>query len=56
MRIDDVVIHTDTATVTVTVTHVEGGGLFGGGEWSNRADLLLERDGDTWQIVGEPFW
>jgi hypothetical protein len=56
VRIDDVVIHDNTATVTVTMTHVEGGGLFGGSEWSNRADLLLERDGDTWQIVGEPFW
>jgi len=38
------------------VTRVDTGGLFGGSEWSSRADLLLERDGDTWQIVGEPFW
>jgi hypothetical protein len=56
MRVDTVAIHGATATVTVTVTHYSPGGLFGGGEWSTRYDILLERDGDTWRILGEPFW
>lgn len=56
MRVDGVVTHADSATVTITVTHYEPGGLFGGGEWSTQTDLLLARDGDTWRIVGEPFW
>jgi hypothetical protein len=56
MRVDDVVIHDGTATVTVIVTHYSPGGLFGGSEWSSQTDLLLERDGDSWLIVGEPFW
>ncbi|HMP72164.1 MAG TPA: hypothetical protein PKE55_02770 [Kiritimatiellia bacterium] len=56
MRVDAVAIHDGTATVTVTVTHFSPGGLFGGGEWSTQYDMLLERDGATWRIVGEPFW
>lgn len=56
MHVDAVAAHGDTATVTVTVTHYSPGGLFGGGEWSTQYDLLLEREGDTWRIVGEPFW
>lgn len=56
MRVIGVVNHGETATVTVMITHYTPGGLFGGGEWSTRSDLLLGRDGDTWQIVGEPFW
>lgn len=55
LRVDDVALHGETATVTVTVTHYNPGGLFGGGEWSTQYDLLLERDGDTWRILGEPF-
>lgn len=55
MRVDAVVVHDGTATVTVTVTHFSPGGLFGGNEWSSQYDILLERDGDTWKIVGEPF-
>jgi hypothetical protein len=56
MRVDTVVMHTDTATVTVTLTYFSPGGLFGGNEWSTQYDLLLERSGDTWRIVGTPFW
>lgn len=56
LRVDDVALHGETATVTVTVTHYSPGGLFGGGEWSNQYDLLLEREGETWRILGEPFW
>lgn len=56
MRVDAVVVHGETATVTVTVTYFSPGGLFGSGSWTNRYDMLLERDGDTWKIVGEPFW
>jgi len=55
MRVDKVAIHAETATVTVTVTQFSPGGLFGGNEWSNQYDILLERDGETWRIVGEPF-
>lgn len=55
MRVDAVAIHEGTATVTVTVTHFSPGGLFGGGEWSTQYDMLLERDGASWRIVGEPF-
>lgn len=56
VRVDAVAIHGQTATVTVTVTHFTPGGLFDSGAWSDRYDVLLERDGDTWRIVGEPFW
>jgi hypothetical protein len=56
LRVDDVALHGETATVTVTVTHYSPGGLFGGDEWSTRYDLLLEQEGDTWRILGEPFW
>lgn len=56
MRVDGVALHGETATVSVTVTHYSPGGLFGGDEWTTPYDLLLERDGDTWRIIGEPFW
>lgn len=55
MQIANVAIHGDTATVTVTLTYFSGDGLFGGSQWSNQTDLLLERDGETWRITGEPF-
>jgi hypothetical protein len=56
MRVDNVAMHTDTATVTVTLTYFSPGGLFGGGEWTTEYDVLLEQDGDTWRIVGMPLW
>jgi hypothetical protein len=55
MRIDNVRLHDSTATVTVTVTHFSPGGLFGGGEWSAQYDVLLERAGETWRIIGSPY-
>lgn len=55
MRVDAVAIHNGTATVTITVTHFDPGGIFGGSEWNSQYDILLERDGDTWRIVGEPY-
>lgn len=56
MRIDAVVIHDGTATVTVLLTHFSPGGLFGGSVWIAQHDILLERDGATWRIVGAPLW
>lgn len=56
LRVNAVAIHDQTATVTVTVTHFSPGGLFGGNEWSTQYDILLERDGETWRIIGWPFW
>lgn len=56
LRIDAVAIHDTTATVSVSLTHYSPGGLFGGGEWTSQYDLLLERDGETWRIMGQPFW
>lgn len=56
MRVNAVAVHDQTATVTVTVTQFSPGGLFGGSEWSTQYDILLERDGETWRIVGWPFW
>ncbi|MGQ9926773.1 MAG: hypothetical protein ACUVS4_07865 [Chloroflexaceae bacterium] len=55
MRVDRVAIHDDTATVTVTVTRFEPGGIFGGNQWSTQYDLLLERDGESWRIVSWPL-
>ena len=56
MRVDAVSIHSQTATVTVTVTHVTPGGLFDSGAWSDRRDVLLGRVGDTVRLVCAPFW
>lgn len=56
LRVDEVALHGETATVTVTVTYYSPGGLFGGSEWSSQYDLMLEREGDTWRIIGQPFW
>ncbi len=55
MRVDRVAVHDGTATVTVTITRFEPGGLFGSSQWSMQYDLLLERDGESWRIVGWPF-
>ncbi len=55
LRVNDVALHGETATVTVTITYYSPGGLFGGGEWSTQYDILLEREGDTWRILGQPF-
>jgi hypothetical protein len=56
LRVDAVAIHGEMAMVSVTVTRYNPGDLFGGGEWSTQYNLLLERGGDTWRILGEPFW
>jgi len=56
MRVDAAAVHGETASVIVTVSHFSAGDIFGGGEWSAQYDLLLERDGDSWRITGEPFW
>lgn len=56
MRVEAATVHGATATVTITITHFTPGGLFNSGAWSDRYDMLLERDGDAWLIVGEPFW
>lgn len=56
MRVETVAIHDGTATVAVSLTHFSPGGLFGGNEWTTEFDVLLERDGESWLIVGEPFW
>jgi hypothetical protein len=54
MRVDAVEINDTTATVTITVTHFEPGGIFGGNDWSYESEVLLEREGDSWRIIGLP--
>jgi hypothetical protein len=54
MRVDAVEVNNATATVTITVTHFEPGGIFGGNDWSYESKVLLEREGDSWRIIGLP--
>lgn len=54
MRVDAVEVNDATATVTITVTHFEPGGIFGGNDWSYESKVLLEREGDSWRIIGLP--
>jgi hypothetical protein len=45
-----------SATVRVTLTHFQPGGLFGSQEWSSEREVLLEREDDAWKIVGGAFY
>lgn len=54
MRVDAVVVHDSTATVTITVTQFDPGGIFGGNDWSFESKVLLAREGDSWRIIGLP--
>jgi hypothetical protein len=55
MRVTSSTTHDSSATVRVTVTHVEPSGIFGSGEWQNNVEVVLRREGDAWKIVSGPF-
>lgn len=56
MRVTGATVSGAAATVQVTLTHVQPGGLFGSNEWNEQRDVLLSREGDSWKIVGGPFY
>lgn len=56
LRVGAVADHGETATVSVSITHVQPGGLFGSGEWTRELEILVRRAGDGWQIVSGPFY
>jgi hypothetical protein len=56
MRVIETTTHDTAATVRVTLTHVQPGGLFGSNEWTEDRDVVLKREGDAWKIAGGPFF
>ena len=56
VRTGTTTLHDTSATVRVTLTHFQPGGLFGSSEWSNDREVLLQREGDTWKITGGAFF
>jgi len=55
-RVGAATISGTSATVRVTLTHFQPGGLFGSQEWSTEREVLLRREGDAWKIVGGAFY
>ena len=55
VRVTKTTVVGDQATVWVTQTTVQPGGLFGSNEWSIDREILLQREGDQWRIRGGPF-
>jgi len=56
VRIGAATISDTSATVRVTLTHFSSDGLFGSQEWSTEREVLLQREGDAWKIVGGAFY
>lgn len=55
-RVIGTTVRDDAATVQMALSHVQPGGLFGSNEWTEQRDVLLQREGDAWKIVGGPFF
>lgn len=55
MRVSSATARDSSATVRVTITRVQPGGIFGSGEWQNNYDVVLRREGAAWEIVSGPF-
>lgn len=56
MRVIETTAHDSSATVRVTLTHFQPGGLFDSGEWTEEIDVALKRQGEAWKITGGPFY
>jgi hypothetical protein len=56
VRVGAATISDTSATVRVTLTHFSSDGLFGSQEWSSEREVLLQREGDAWKIVGGAFY
>jgi hypothetical protein len=56
VRVGAATISDSSATVPVTLTHFSSDGLFGSQEWSTEREVLLQREGDAWKIVGGAFY
>ncbi|HEX5689481.1 MAG TPA: hypothetical protein VFX76_05740 [Roseiflexaceae bacterium] len=56
MRVLDTTVHDSSATVRVTLTHFQPGGLFSSSEWNEEIDVALKREGEAWKIAGGPFY
>ncbi|HEX6290370.1 MAG TPA: hypothetical protein VFZ66_14365 [Herpetosiphonaceae bacterium] len=56
IRVRETTVIGTNATVVVTVTYFQPGGIFSSGEWSMDEEVLLQRDGESWKIIGGPFY
>ncbi len=56
IRTVETTINGGSATVQVTQTHFQSGGLFGSNEWNQEREVLLAREGAAWRIVSGPFY
>ncbi|HEU5102905.1 MAG TPA: hypothetical protein VFU22_27975 [Roseiflexaceae bacterium] len=56
MRVIDTTVHGSSATVRVTLTHFQPGGLFDSSEWNEELDVALKREGEAWKIADGPFY
>jgi hypothetical protein len=56
VRVGTATINDTSATVPVTLTHFSSDDLFGSQEWSAEREVLLQREGDTWKLVGGAFY
>jgi hypothetical protein len=56
MRVIETTVHESSATVRVTPTHFQPGGLFDSSEWTEELDVALKREGEAWKITGGPFY
>jgi hypothetical protein len=56
LRVIETTVHDSSATVRVTLTHFQPGGLFDTSEWTEELDVTLKREGEAWKIIGGPFY
>jgi hypothetical protein len=56
MRVIETTAHASSATVRVTLTHFQPGGLFDSSEWTEELDVALKREGEAWKITDGPFY
>ena len=56
MRVISAMVHDDTATVRVALTHFQPGGLFDSNEWTEELDVVLKHEDGGWKIASGPFY
>lgn len=56
MRVLTTTITGSHATVQIRVTYFQSGSIFGSDEWSTEQEVLLQREDESWKIIGGPFY